>query len=190
MGKNNEKTASVEDVEKSEGENLEYPAAKLMLSIAQKEYEYEVDRKKTLETRAGIFVAFTGVVLTFLSNNLKTSFFKSIGEDQFILYATIFAVFFVIPIILLLVALYSFVHVIITKPYTRIELKDFNDSHAKLKEDVTAVRYAKAYVKIVSLNSEKNNKKTKYFNTGVICTSISSVLLILFYFITFSLNGG
>ncbi|CAH1201381.1 hypothetical protein PAECIP111893_01594 [Paenibacillus plantiphilus] len=158
-----------------------------MLGIAQKEYEYEVDRKKTLETRAGIFLAFIGVLFTLISRSIDTSMFSSFQGNHFVLYATIYGLFLLIPILLLLVSLYCFVHVIITKKYTRLELKDFNDTRAKLTEEESAVRNMKAYVKVVSTNTEKNDTKTKYFNTGVLCTAVAAVLIILLYIITFAI---
>lgn len=159
------------------------PSANLMLSVAQKEYEYEVERKNTLENRAGIFLAFVGVVLTFISQTINKDFFDAIPQNQFVVFAVLVACFLIIPLILLLASLYFFVHVIVTKEYTRIELKSFNEERAKLKEETVAFKTMSSYIKVVAINGNKNNKKSKYFNCGVICSSVATFLIIIMYFI-------
>ncbi|MEX3615466.1 hypothetical protein [Paenibacillus glucanolyticus] len=168
-------------------DSKDMPSAKLMLSVAQKEYEYEVDRKKTLETRAGIFVAFVGVMFAFIARNADIVIFNNINQTQFMLYALIFGLFFLIPVLLLLASLYCFIHVIVTKKYLRVDLKNFNENRAQLKEEISALKIMNAYVKVVALNTEQNDIKSKYFSIGVITTGIASALIVLMYLISFIL---
>lgn len=172
---------------KKEESKVEYPSAKLMLGIAQKEYEYEVDRKKTLETRSGIYVAFIGVMFTFVTKNVDITMFTTVPQNFFMVYALLFGLFYLIPLLLLTFAFYCFTHVIISKTYARLDMKNFNENRAQLSEDKAALKIMSYYKETVTVNTERNDKKSKYFNYGVKSTGIAAALILLLFIITVSL---
>lgn len=161
------------------------PSAKLLLSAAQKENDYEIDRKKTLETRASIFVAFSGVLFTLITKIMDFNYFKNVQPVEFISYATVFGVFFLLPFLLLLVSVYCFLHVIIVKKYSRFDLIGFDESSATLTEEQTAFYLMEKYRDVVSVNYLMNNKKSIYFLVGVISIGVAALLIAGMYLIAF-----
>jgi hypothetical protein len=159
-------------------------SSKLMLAIAQKEYEYEVDRKKTFETRAGIFVAFIGVMFTFVSKNIDFAVFTDVPQSRFMLYAVLLGLFYLIPLLLLIFSFYCFTNVIISKTYTRLDMKNFNETRAQLSEDKFAFKIMNYYKEVVKVNTQRNDIKGRYFNYGVTCTGIASGLILILYLIS------
>jgi hypothetical protein len=176
-----EDTKPTEDPAKKEesliANNPPLPSAKLLLSTTQKENDYEIDRKKTLETRSGIFVAFSGVLFTLITKIMDSNYFKNVQPAEFISKAVVFGVFFLIPFLLLLVSVYCFLHVIIVKKYARFDLIGFDESSATLTEEHTAFYLMEKYRDVVHVNCLLNDKKSVYFLVGVICIGIAALLI-------------
>lgn len=66
-------------------------------------------------------------------------------------------------------------------------MKNFSETRAQLGEDEVAYKTMTYYKEAVSLNTEQNDKKSKYFNIGVKCTGIASALLLLLFIISITL---
>jgi len=183
----------VEEVEKQDkpkenktGDSVGFPSAKLLLSITQKENDYEIDRKKTFETRSAVFVAFSGVLFTLLIKVLESDYFKNVQPTDFIPRAVVFG-FFLFSSLLLLVSIYCFFYVIIAKKYARFDLDGFEEDSAIRDEDESAFHLMERYRDVVINNCKINDKKSVYFIVGVICIGVSALFTVLMTFTAFLL---
>lgn len=176
---------TTEQFEEKDQQKHDLTSAKVLLTAAQKEYEYETDRKKTLETRAGVFVAFSGLLVTLITRVMDFEYFKDVQPDEFISYAVIFGLFLMIPFLCLLVSLFCFVHVIIVKKYSRLNISIFDEEMAKLPEEEMTFYLMEKYQEIVFNNRPLNNRKSKYFLVGSITTGVAAFLLATMYLIVF-----
>ncbi|HEY2491725.1 MAG TPA: hypothetical protein VGI33_02180 [Paenibacillus sp.] len=161
------------------------PSAKLLLATAQKENDYEIDRKKTFETRSGIFIGFSGVLFTLLSRVMDFDIFKNVQPTKFISYALLFGIFFLLPLILLIISVYCFLHVIIVKKYTRFDLTGFDSDSAALTEEQSAFYLMEKYRDVVNINSKVNDTKSIFFLIGVLCIGCSALLISSMYIISY-----
>lgn len=163
-----------------------YPSAELMLSVLQKEYEYEINRKNSLESRAGILLTFTGALLVLLSSSLKLPDFNEIEIKTF--YEALPYVFIlfinIIIIALLIVTIIILFSVISIRTYNRIEIKGFNEANAKENLHIIALDLMKSYKDVLNYNIEVNNKKAKLFNLGVLLITISIIIFSINFFIS------
>ncbi|WP_338842169.1 hypothetical protein [Paenibacillus glucanolyticus] len=171
--------------ENNEGHNEKLPSAKLLLSVAQKENDYEIDRKKTFETRSAVFIAFTGVLITLITKIMDSKYFDNVQSTDFISYAIKFGVFLLFPSILLVGAVYCFLYVIIARKYDRFDLAGFEKDTAKLPEEQSALFLMEKYRDVVNKNCKVNNRKSVYFMIGVITIGIAALLIGVMTFIVF-----
>lgn len=185
VSENETDQANVKTDEIKKEETPSLPSAKLLLATAQKENDYEIDRKKTFETRAGIFIAFSGVLFTLLIKIMDSNYFKNVQPAEFTSYAIVFCVFFLIPFLLLLVSVYCFLHVVIAKKYHRFDLTGFDADSASLKEEQAAFYLMERYRDIVNNNHHVNTKKSIFFLVGVICIGVSALLITCMFLIAF-----
>lgn len=169
----------------SDENNDNLPSAKLLLSVAQKENDYEIDRKKTFETRSAVFVAFTGVLITLITKIMESKYFDNVQPAEFISYAIKFGLFLLFPSILLIVAVYCFLYVMIPRSYVRFNLDGFEKQAAKLPEEQSALYLMEKYRDVVNTNSIVNTRKSVYFRIGVITIGVAALLVGLMTFIVF-----
>lgn len=161
------------------------PSAKLLLSVAQKENDYEIDRKKTFETRSAVFIAFAGVVITMITKIMDSKYFDNVQPTDFITYAIKFGLFLLLPSILLVVAIYCLLYVMIPRSYIRFDLDGFGKQTAKLPEEQSALFLMEKYRDVVNTNSNVNTKKSIYFRIGVITLGVAALLVGVMTFIVF-----
>lgn len=164
----------------------DYYSAKLLMSMAQKEYDIENDRRKTLDTRIGIFISLTSALLFFIMNNITqvtvySEHFKLI--NQVVLY-----VFFIISLICLifslLISLYFYIKVISTTKYKRLDIEEFLDETKNL-ENTFAQVITIVYKDIIKYNRRENDIKFEYFKKGLVALKISLSALVVTYLLIF-----
>lgn len=168
-----------------------FPSSKILLSVIQKEYDYEANRAKNLEARTGMFLAFTGVLLVFIASNIKLStiyMIKITNVLQALPYAII--VFTTLSDLLcLIIAVIFFVMVISLKPYKRLSMGSFSEeSLCKIRiltEEQVAVSLVALYRDVIQYNTEINNKKAGYFTTGIKYL-LAGLIVTVFTYILFS----
>lgn len=176
-----------ENSDKSDSESVvSYPSAKLLLAITQKENDYEIDRKKTFETRSAVFVAFSGVLFTLLTKVLESDYFKNVQPTDFIPRATVFGCLLVSGF-LLIVSIFCFFHVIIAKRYARFDLDGFEEDTAIRNEEESAFHLMERYRDVVNNNCKINDRKSSYFVIGVMCIGVSALLTVIMTFMAFVL---
>ena len=167
--------------------NISFPSAKLLFSIIQKEHDYEFDRGKDLQTRTGMFLAFSGAILVFIFNNVKIPNLSTtpiINLAQVLPYVFLI-VFLSMTLLSLLFAIFSFIKVISTKIYPRINLDEFSvekiGNRAIKPEDQTLVVLIPLYKNFVEEYSKINNIKVVWFKRGIISILVALIFTTLTY---------
>ncbi len=157
-----------------------YSSAKLLLSSIQKEYEVEASRAKNLETRTGMFIAFSGVLLVFISNNIKLT-----NLDMAMKVTVIQALpywFYLsclgITLFSLLAAIYFFIRVVSVTQYKRIDVSAFHEN-VSCTEEAVAAALVEVYSNVIADNIKVNNDKVKNFKNGLILIQVALVLNLL-----------
>lgn len=164
--------------------------ARLLFSVIQKEYDYEIDRGKNLETRTGIFLTFTGAALVFLISNVKLSSFLAV-QIKNVLQALPYA-FLLILLVLILISFIGsvifFIKVLSIKTYKRIALDCFEGEklgkNILVPEAIATIALIPIYKTCIDSYSEVNDKRVKWFKYGIRLI----LLALIFTSITFLLK--
>lgn len=145
-----------------------YPSAKVILDATIKEYDFEASRKQSIETRAGILLAFTGSILVYFLTNFKINLRSdSISWNQLMT---------MLAITLLGYAIYLQIKVFGSKEYKRIKCSSFNNEFAKYKEEDVQVSLFNTYNDAILLNQKQNEEKMKYFNESLYTVLVSLIM--------------
>lgn len=168
---------------KGENELSKFPSAEVLLSAIQKEYEFELSRKKDLETRAGIFLPLIIALCTFILSNFNArDLFQFNLEQADIVYTIVTVLIILTKFICLILALLYFIKVLIVYRYERIDLKEFTEELAEHEKDVIEMSLINIYRDIVEKNQTVNDKKAIYYTKGIYYL-IGFVILMLGLFI-------
>ena len=159
---------------------------KLSYEILQKEYAYESERRKNLDTRSGVCITLVGALLVFLLSNMSISniyFDKAMTLIQSMPYVFYF-IRLAISIICFLVSLYFFVGVISVSIYSR-----FNISQLTSRATLSELEYLKRIVleleDLISINGSANDKKIEIFKKGLFFIKISTLAGAVAYLLLF-----
>lgn len=160
-----------------------YPSAELMLAVIQKEYEHESDRVRSLEARTGIFLAFAGALLVFLSSSLKLPEFRSIEVNSIpeAFPIVLVIIFTFLTLATLILAVIFFVRVISIQTYKRLAIKGFVESNTKEKVDKIAMEIMADYQKVVKHNNEVNNQKVEIYRKGIYLIMAAVIMTAIVY---------
>lgn len=163
--------------------DCKYPSAELMLAAIQREYEYESNRVRSLESRTGIFLAFAGALLVFFSSSLKPINLKEIEVDslsQAFPFILMIGLIFLTLLILILSVIF-FVRVISIQTYKRLSLNGFIKENTKSNPDIIAMEIMIDYQKVVSHNSRVNNKKIELYKKGLYLILMAIIMTAIVY---------
>jgi hypothetical protein len=176
-----------DEIEKIKKEVPDFPSAKLLLSIIQKEYYDEFDRGKNLETRTGMFLAFAGAILVFVASNIKLhNLFtvKSINVLQALPYAFLI-IFLLATLVCLIWSILCFIQVISTKTYTRLALDSFSENNlynnAVLPEERVTVALIPLYKSCIDNYTKNNDKKVDWYKKGINLILLALIFTCLTY---------
>ncbi|KJF47100.1 MULTISPECIES: hypothetical protein [Bacillus] len=186
---NEETTNSGEDQEElvteAETENV-YPSSEILLSTITREYDAEANRKRDIETRAGVLIALLGALIGFYATALDFSFFKKANSPVEMLCFVIIALLFIFPAIMQLIAFKHLINVLKTYQYESLGLGGFNplnlEKSAKRGKDELQFLLTSAYHAVVEKNSIANDTKAKLFKKGTEKIYISIIGIVLVYF--------
>lgn len=159
----------------------EFHAAETLLSIIQKEYEYEANRKRDLETRTGILLALLGALTGFYVKEVELTFIKTATTSIELTFLIIISIFCVVPIVTMLFAFYRLINVYNTKEYERIGLGGFSEKQAKKSRQVISYKLAISYKAVVETNDKVNTEKANQFQKGIKMIYWSITLMIVSY---------
>lgn len=166
-------------------ENVEKLSSNLMLNIVQKEYEYEVERNKGIQSKSGIFISLIGVMITLFSNlmSLKEIFNRAnqtIGQTALVL----FYLLLVFTVLLgLILALILFAITLNTQKYKRLNTTGFNDENVKYKDEIVALEIMKDYRIVLEHNIKVNDNKAKVFKRAYIILTVCIIIIPIILFI-------
>lgn len=145
---------------------IKFPSSDIMLSVIQKEYDYETTRKERLETRAGVFLTLTLAILTILISRIYIPEEFRYDNAKWMLAYIIYAIAIISAFISVFFSIFYLVSVLFILKYERIDLKSFTRELAQYKKDVVMMGIIERYIKIISNNQIKNNEKTKKYICG------------------------
>ncbi len=174
-----------EDLNQRSKDNTRFPSGEILLSVLQKEYEYEADRFRSLESRTGIFMAFVGAVLVFFANTIRIQHFNMKVETvlQALPYVLLI-LFSILTLLSLFISLLYFIKVISIQTYKRLSLDGFTESNATYDAEIVSTALMTEYKKIVEHNNEANNKKVKCYKIGVYYILVSLVFMAISYILS------
>ncbi|RFM38024.1 hypothetical protein D0N38_15780 [Bacillus inaquosorum] len=146
---------SEESQQNSEQLHIEYPSSETLLNTITREYDAEANRKRDIETRAGVLIALLGALIGFYATALDFSFFKKAHSPIEMLCFSIIALLYIFPAIMQLIAFRHLINVLKTYEYQSLGLGGFNEvdgslnTNAKLPKDELQYALADSYYNIV-----------------------------------------
>lgn len=160
----------------------EYPSSEIMLEIIREEYKNEVDRGRSFDSRAGIFLPIIGAVIVFLPELVKEIKFKGkIGN--------IYEMFpYVSILILIIAALYylinslnCFIKVLQSKEYKTINYNEFTEENSLYDKSLFSLAVVEKYREILDVNIPINDGKAELYKRGIIMmrNSIFTIIIII-----------
>lgn len=174
-----------EDNFKNLDEKDDNNAYEILLSTVEKEYDKEIDRVKTLDTRTNIFVTLGGVLLVYLPGNIKSlcnlnqPFTTIIGAIPELLKLLLLLSIF----ISLILSFIFFSLVISLKEYKRISDEIFDECNFKYSKRYCAETLILMYKKVLEENSKVNELKSKYYKRGFYLMMVALALNVIAYII-------
>lgn len=159
-----------------------FTSAKLLLDLAYKEYMYESERKKNLETKSGICIALSGTMLTILLVRLGGIEFPAWNDEyQFWKFLVEFVkvALYIGTFVMLLKAIINFIDVLLLAVYKRLNIGECMDYTSNSEEEFSqfVVGYLNDYI---CYNNEKNLEKSIKFSKGLYCIRKAIYLMLLF----------
>ena len=168
-----------------ESENVKYkdfPSGEIYMDIAKSEYENELKRTQTIDTKTNIsLVVVTAFFFAIASYVHYKEYFEisitSVSEAVWPLcqLSAIVAAF-----VLVTLSIVWFMRVITVRSYKVLEAKYYSDVEAiSTERGLYAAGVAKHYINATIINSETNQKRVKVYQHGVIFAIISIILFAL-----------
>lgn len=180
---------SEESQQNSEQHHIEYPSSETLLNTISREYDAEANRKRDIETRAGVLIALLGALIGFYATALDFSFFKKAHSPIEMLCFAIIALLYIFPAIMQLIAFKHLINVLKTHEYQSLGLSGFNEddgslnNNARLPKDELQYALTDSYYNIVKKNSNANDTKAMLYKKGIEKIYISIIGIVLVYMI-------
>jgi hypothetical protein len=165
--------------------NERYHSAELMLSVIQKEYDYETVRKTALETRSGILMTLGSVILTFAVSKFNVSDINfPIEEKSILVYYCLYFLFMFFSVGSILFSLFNLIKVLFATEYRRLDISDFTSDLGEYQKDVLAMGITIKYREIIDYNHQMNDKKVASYRRGVYSLIIAIFSTVILYGLT------
>ncbi|TDO13040.1 hypothetical protein DFO69_1463 [Bacillus subtilis] len=181
--------SSKEAQQTSKEGSIEYPSSETLLNAITREYDAEANRKRDIETRAGVLIALLGALIGFYAAAIDFSFFKKAHSPIEMLCFSIIALIYIFPAIMQLIAFKHLINVLKTYEYQTLGLTGFNEEDGSLstnaKHPTDKLQYAlvDSYRIIVKKNSNANDTKAALYKKGIEKIYISIIGIVLVYMI-------
>ncbi|MDO8160452.1 hypothetical protein FKQ51_24680 [Bacillus toyonensis] len=167
---------------------IKYPSGDLLLSIVQKEYDYETTRKTVLETRTGVLITLAAAILTFTFSNIKLPKIKTpINEFSSLIFYVSYFLIGATAVITIGISLCYLLRVLFIAKYNRLDTTDINRQAAGSVPDVVATALMEQYEKILRHNQNVNNDKMILYHKGTNWLIISLFTSVILYGIALNL---
>lgn len=164
-------------------DDKKYPSAKILLDLTYKEYEYESERRKNLETKSGICIALAGTMLSLLLSRMAWGQIPTWDSEWILLQAcvaVIAGISFLCTIAFLLVAVNYFTKVLIFVLYQRLDI-DEAMNYTSNKEDEFAQFLIPYLCDYIEYNANRNKEKGDNFSKGLKCVRNAIVVMAVFF---------
>ncbi|MBE0185609.1 MULTISPECIES: hypothetical protein [Bacillus] len=181
-----EPTASSNEIQEViTGESfMEYPSAETLLSTITREYDAEANRKRDIETRAGVLIALLGALIGFYASAIDFSILKKTSYSPIeMLCFSVLSILYFFPAIMQLIAFRHLINVLKTYEYTSIGLNGFTQENAERPKDELQYHLATSYHAVVVQNSKANDIKADLYKKGFEKIYISIIGIVLVYFV-------
>jgi len=179
---NKEQNGSVmNDTENNDikAKELSYDSGEIMLNIILKEYEFELERNKGIQSRTGMLLGFVGAILVLIPTIIKVPDLKRFNVtnalEAFPVNALVLST--LLSFVFLILSIIYFVRVISVEEYKRIDFNSFTKKHAKEEYEKMATALMIKYKDIVSYNHKINTEKVKLYKKGTYMILIALFIL-------------
>lgn len=153
-------------------EEKKYPSSYILLDATRSEYNFENERKRGIDSRTGVLLAFTGTILIYSLSNAGFKINpKCISWVQLI---------YLISEILLVFTVIIQVRLLNSKEYKRINCYNFNRNLATKNVDEMNMALIDSYLASIKIYHDINEKRVKIFNASLYSLMIA-ILLIAIY---------
>ncbi|NNU76359.1 hypothetical protein [Clostridium estertheticum] len=117
----------------NESKKVIYPHLETLLSVIQKEYEYESDRAKNFENRTGFLLSFAGALLVFLLTNSKfpNTIVQKLNTFRAIIPYSILIITIALTFLTIIASVFCFIRVVSIGKYNRINVNNVTPMFAK-----------------------------------------------------------
>lgn len=176
--------------EQKTGNECNYPSSSIIYSTIKDEYNYELQRIQTIDTKVNIGVTLDTALFIFLLDFFDFSdLLLKLEADITIKKQCCF--YFVICLILLVSYICSYIvllKIIRSRKYFHININDLikNNLH-KESTGITEMYIAVKYKDSILINREINNKRMKMFNLSLVFISIVILCSVILSIIKFNL---
>jgi len=147
---------------------VEFPSARIMLDILLGEYQYEFSRKASMETRAGVILAFIGSIILLLPTILGKPELIQVDDSCFaVVLKVVTMIIYTLTYILLVLAISQIFKTLKTRDYSNFDLGPFTAENARKSDDVIAKALLVGLKDIVESNSKVNELKASYYQNAI-----------------------
>lgn len=170
-------------------EEIVFPSVQILLSVIQKEYEYERERLRDLQSRTGIFLTLASGLFALIPNYAKLDKLKS-ASIKSLLEAVPYIIYILILIStfsLLVISIFYFVFVLRSDKYKKLDYADFSKENATKDIESVSVVLMETIKDVVQFNKGINDEKIKKYEKGILMTLLAVVTLVLGAIISFTL---
>ena len=150
----------------------EHPTGKLYLDILFHEYQFEDERSKSFDARAGTLIS---AVVVMVSLFLQAMDIPALLQSGTIMQILLFCITIICDVLCVPVLLFS----IKVRPYRRFSTEPFSDSELKNMDYCNAVSLLiNALGENIEYNRDSNDQKAKRYMCGVILLVVSLFLTV------------
>lgn len=178
------------------GKEKRFAATKTLYNLAQKEYELELDRSKSLDVKANVLLLLCSPPLLFVLNNSTPwkAFLNIFSLDRDTTnyeysFSLIIVILTIIFVGLILASIIKIVDVIYSKSYEHLAIDEMRESLFDYGDEKEFSLFASVkYDLAVKENRKINNEKAKVF--GSACSFlIYAYFMFVFYYLLITLSG-
>lgn len=143
-----------------------------ILDTVRKEYDYEQERSKSIDSRASTFLTISATAFALVCNIIKLPIDYTSG------YSVIMIEVYILTLISLLFTVFLFARILMTKPYKRYRKKDINSYTTMSRPPNELIpEIVSTLSKLIDENSEVNDGKIKNYNLAIKLLFISMLLI-------------
>jgi hypothetical protein len=148
----------------------------LFYTIAEQNYNFELDVKEKLETKATSLLGFSGIAITLHGPTLTSLF----GDETYKSMNTVTFILLIISFILIIMScFYSFLTIKLEK-YTLLDINSYYSfDELRRSEKIIKGKMLNAYLKAISDNKKINALKVKYMHFAYVFFLLGFILFIL-----------